>query len=227
MTTAGEHYRVIRDQLTELAAGLSAEQAAAPVPALPGWSAQDTYAHLTGITADVLAGHATQPDSVEWTAKHVADRRGRSLAEIVEEWGANAPKVEAFLDTPEGRPAVIAVVDLFHHSHDIRGALGRRDARDTPEVVYVAHLLATFKRRGWEQAGHPPIEVATGSGRWRFGEQDGAPTAALTTSDFELTRILIGRRSRAQMLAAGWIGDPEPIVDLLPRFGPPVTDLTE
>jgi len=31
----------------------------------------------------------------------------------------------------------------------------------------------------------------------------------------------------AQMLAAGWSGDPEPIVDLLPTFGPPVTDLTE
>ena len=51
--------------------------------------------------------------------------------------------------------------------------------------------------------------------------------AALATSDFELARILIGRRSRAQMLAAGWTGDPEPVVDLLPVFGPPVTDLTE
>lgn len=227
MTTAGEHYRVIRAQLTELAADLSPEQAGTPVPALPGWSVQDAYAHLAGISADVLAGTPAQPHSAEWTAGHLAARRGRSLAEIVDEWGANGSGIEAFLDEPAGRPAVIAVIDLFHHSHDIRGALGRREARDTPEAVFVATLLTKLKRGGWEQAGHPPIELATGSGSWRFGEQDCAPTAALATSDFELSRILIGRRSRAQMLAAGWTGDPEPIVDLLPRFGPPVTDLTE
>ncbi|MEY9864526.1 uncharacterized protein (TIGR03083 family) [Catenulispora sp. GAS73] len=227
MTTAGEHYRVIRSQLTELAGELSPEQAGAAVPALPGWSVRDAYAHLAGISADVLAGTAAQPHSAEWTAGHLAARRGRSLAEIVEEWGANGPRIEAFLDEPAGRPSVIAVIDLFHHSHDIRGALGRREARDTPEAVFVATLLTKFKRSGWEQAGHPPIELATGSGSWRFGERDRTPTAALTTSDFELSRILIGRRSRAQMLAAGWTGDPEPIVDLLPRFGPPVTDLTE
>jgi uncharacterized protein (TIGR03083 family) len=227
MTTAGEHYRVIRTQLTELAADLTPEQAATPVPALPGWSVQDAYAHVTGISADILAGTAAQPHSAEWTAGHLAARRGRSLAEIVREWTANGPGTEAFLDEPAGRPSVIAVIDLFHHSHDVRGALGRREARDTPEAVFVATLLTKFKRGGWEQAGHPPIELATGSGSWRFGDQDGAPTAALATSDFELARILIGRRSRAQMLAAGWTGDPEPIVDLLPRFGPPVTDLTE
>ena len=188
---------------------------------------RDTYAHLAGVSADILAGTPAQPDSAEWTAGHLAARRERSLAEIVQEWSANGPGVEAFLDRPEGRPVVIAVVDLFHHRHDISGALGRREARDTPEAAFVATVLATFMRGGWERAGYPPIDLASGSGSWRFGERDGAPTAALTTSDFELARILIGRRSRAQMLAAGWSGDPEPIVDLLPRFGPPVTDLTE
>jgi uncharacterized protein (TIGR03083 family) len=226
-TTAGQHYRVIRIQLTDLAADLSAEQAGTPVPALPGWSVRDTYAHLTGISADMLAGTVGRPDDTGWTAGHLAARRDRSLAEICAEWSANGPGAEAVLDDPAGRRAVFAVFDVFHHAHDIRGALGRREERDTPEAAFVAALMTKFKRGGWAEAGHPPIELSTGSGRWRLGEPSGEPVAALATSDFELARILIGRRSRAQMLAAGWTGDPEPIVDLLPVFGPPVTDLTE
>lgn len=227
MTTAGQHYRVIRIQLTELAAGLSADQAAAPVPALPGWSVRDTYAHLAGIGADILAGTPGDPHDAAWTAGHLAARRDRSLAEICAEWTADAPRAEAILDDPAGRRAVFAVFDVFHHAHDIRGALGRREERDTPEAAFVAAVMTKLLRGGWAEAGRPPIELSTGSGRWRLGDPDGEPVAALATSDFELARILIGRRSRAQMLAAGWTGDPEPVVDLLPVFGPPVTDLTE
>ena len=47
----------MHNELTELAATLSAEQAAAPVPALPGWSVRDTYAHVAGISADFVTGH--------------------------------------------------------------------------------------------------------------------------------------------------------------------------
>lgn len=227
MTTAGEHYRVIRTRLTDLAAELTPEQADTAVPALPGWSVRDTYAHLAGISADFVAGNRIAPDDPSWTDEHVRTRRGRSLPEICAEWNANGPGTEAVLDDPAGRLAVLAVFDAFHHGHDIRGALGRCEARDTPEAAFVAELMTKFKRGTWTQAGHPPIELATGSGGWRLGAEGCEPLAALTTSDFELSRILIGRRSRAQMLAAGWAGDPEPIVDLLPVFGPPVTDLTE
>jgi uncharacterized protein (TIGR03083 family) len=226
-TTAGEHYRVIRTQLTGLAGELTPEQAAAPVPALPGWSVRDTYAHVAGISADLVTGRPILPESTHWTAGHVSERSDRTLPEICAEWTANGPGVEKVLDDPSGRGTVLAVFDVFHHGHDIRGALGRCEERDTPEAAFVAELMTTFKSRGWAKAGHPPIDLATGSGGWRLGEQDGEPLAALKTSDFELARILIGRRSRAQMLAAGWSGDPEPIVHLLPVFGPPVTDLTE
>lgn len=226
-TTAGEHYRVIRTQLVDMAAGLTPEQAAAEVPALPGWSVQDTYAHMTGISADILAGVRGNPHDPGWTAGHLSARRGNTLAEVCAEWSANGPGVEAVLDDPAGQGSISAVLDVFHHGHDIRGALGRTEERDTPQAAFATALTAKLKSGPWAEAGHPPIELATGSGSWRLGEPDGKPAAALSTSDFELSRLLIGRRSRAQMLAAGWSGDPEQIVDLLPAFGPPVTDLTE
>jgi uncharacterized protein (TIGR03083 family) len=227
MNTAGQHYRAIRTQLTGLAAGLTEEQAATPVPACPGWSVQDTYAHLAGISADIVGGTPGSPKDATWTAGHLAARKGRSLSEICQEWTANSAAAETVLDDPAARTAVFAVFDAFHHGHDIRGALGVAGGRDTPEAVFVATLQAKFKRSGWAQAGHPPIQLTGDSGSWLLGAPDAEPVAALTTSDFELSRILIGRRSRAQMLGAGWSGDPEPVVDLLPAFGPPVTDLTE
>ncbi|WP_395993339.1 maleylpyruvate isomerase N-terminal domain-containing protein [Catenulispora acidiphila] len=226
-TTAGEHYRVIRSQLVDMAAHMSPDQAAAEVPALPGWSVQDTYAHITGISADILAGVPGNPHDPGWTAGHLSTRRGHSLAEICEEWEANGPGVEAALDDPARRRSVSAVLDAFHHGHDIRGALGRTEERHTPQAAFATALTIKIRSGPWAEAGNPPIEFATGSGGWRLGAPDAAPVAALSTSDFELSRLLIGRRSRAQMLAAGWSGDPEPIVDLLPAFGPPVTDLTE
>jgi uncharacterized protein (TIGR03083 family) len=227
MNTAGQHYRVIRTQLSDLAATLSDEQAETPVPALPGWSVRDTYAHLTGISADIVNGTAGNPKDETWTAGHLAARRDRTLSEICEEWTVNAPGAEAVLDDPEARGGVFAVLDVFHHGHDVRGALGVTDGRDTPEAAFVATVMTKIKRGGWAAAGHPPIRLTADSGSWLLGPDDAEPTAALATSDFELSRILIGRRSRAQMLAAGWSGDPEPVVDLLPVFGPPVTDLTE
>jgi hypothetical protein len=69
------------------------------------------------------------------------------------------------------------------------------------------------------------VALSTPSGSWQLG--DGEPVAALHTSDFELARLLIGRRSRAQMLAQPWTGDPAPVVDHLPTFGPPDDDLLE
>ncbi|NUP49530.1 MAG: hypothetical protein HOW97_19810 [Catenulispora sp.] len=233
MTTTGAHYRVIRGELTALAATLSAEQAATPVPALPGWSVHDTYAHLAGICSDILTGTVGDPHDAAWTAGHVAARADVPLAEICRQWNADAPTVEERLDRPEMRRAVFALFDVFHHGHDVRGALGIVEARDTPQTQFVAQLMTKFKALEWGRAGHPPIRLATPSGSWRLGAPDAEdaadaePVASLDTSDFELARIIVGRRSRAQMLAAGWVGDPEPIVDLLPVFGPPVTDLTE
>jgi len=226
MTTTGQHYRVLRTRLLDLAATLTPDQQTTDVPALPAWTVRDTYAHLAGISADIVAAKVGDPFDTAWTAGHVADRRERTLSEICDEWSTTAPATETILDDPAGRRAVFAVIDVFHHTHDIHGALGIAGARDTPETVFVATLMTKLKNPAWTKAGHPPIRLTTGSGSWQLGEPAAEPAAALTTTDYELTRILIGRRSRTQMLAAGWDGDPEPIVDLLPVYQAPVTDLT-
>ena len=50
---------------------------------------------------------------------------------------------------------------------------------------------------------------------------------ALETSPYELFRFRLGRRSRGQLTAMAWSGDPEPILDGLTIFGPSLLDIIE
>lgn len=44
---------------------------------------------------------------------------------------------------------------------------------------------------------------------------------------YEFWRALFGRRSRDQMAAWDWVGDPTPHLDAIPIFGPTDATLTE
>ena len=224
-TTASHHYRALRADLTALAAGLGPAELATPVPALPGWTVHDTLSHLAGVCADVLDGHVGQAQEPAATAAQVAARAAVPTEDVLAEWNDRAPRLEAFMDDPAGRAAIFCVFDVFHHLHDIRGALRLAGGRTGEHAEFIAATMTKLHRKPWAAAGRPPIRLSTDTGSWQLGE--GEPVAALHTSDFELSRILIGRRSTAQMLAAGWSGDPAPVVGFMPAFGPPAEDLIE
>jgi hypothetical protein len=56
---------------------------------------------------------------------------------------------------------------------------------------------------------------------------EGDPAATLATNPYDLTRALIGRRSRAQVAAMGWDGDAEPFLDVFAGFPMSEADLAE
>ena len=56
---------------------------------------------------------------------------------------------------------------------------------------------------------------------------EGDPAATVTADRFELVRMFGGRRSRAQILAASWSGDPTPYLPLIPAYGERTDDLVE
>ena len=56
---------------------------------------------------------------------------------------------------------------------------------------------------------------------------EGASGATLTASRWEFLRVVAGRRSRAQIAAMDWTGDPEPYLALLPAYGERTDDLVE
>ena len=227
-------YRDTRERLTALVAGLDDAALATPVPTCPGWLVADVVAHLAAVVEDALASRLTGPPSEEQTAEQVARYKGRPMTQTLTGWTAGAPQFEEIIsafNVPQ------AVIDVASHEQDIRGALGQPGARDTDAVrrmggwllerlrtpvpvrvtVEDAEFQAGPSGDGWAAA-----EPSPGAGRGR-----GEPVLGLTTTRFEAFRWRMGRRSREQLAALDWSGDPAAVLDHLVVFGPARTNIIE
>ena len=210
-------YRDTRERLTSLVAGLDEQALATPVPACPGWQVQDVVAHLAAIVEDALAGRLTGPPSEEETAVQVARYKGRPMPQTLEGWTAGAPRFEEVISAFDIPPAVI---DVASHEQDIRGALGRPGARDCPAVQQMAGWLLQGLRTP------VPVRVTVEDAEFQIGP-GGESVLGLRTTRFEAFRWRMGRRSRDQLAALDWSGDPAPVLDHLVVFGPARTDIIE
>jgi uncharacterized protein (TIGR03083 family) len=218
-----EIYRASRARLTALAAELTPDQAAAVVPACPDWTVADVYRHLTGLVADVLDGNVEDRGTPAWTAAQVAGRADHPLALVCAEWAARAPEFEALFATT-GMTNVRSCIDINAHEKDILGALGRRGDRDDAALASLVQILIGML------SGLPEFPAAT---RIEVGEQvltlgAGEPELTLRTSPYEFVRIILGRRSAAQLAAADWSGpEPQRVFAALSRFPLPAHDILD
>jgi uncharacterized protein (TIGR03083 family) len=210
-------YTGTQARLAALVAGLDAAALATPVPACPGWSVQDVVAHEVATTEDALAGRLTGPPDEEHTAAQVARFRGHDIGEMLATWAQTTPKFAEAVAAFEIWPAVI---DIASHEQDIRSALGRPGARDSDVVSLCGGALLSVLK--------PPVpmRVSVEDAEFRVGPDEGGELR-LATTRFEALRWRMGRRSRAQMAALDWSGDPDPVLDHLAVFGPAVSDIVE
>jgi uncharacterized protein (TIGR03083 family) len=210
-------YRAARERVTGLVAGLGDSALGTRVAACPAWTVRDVLAHLAAIAEDAVGGRLTGPPTDDVTAAQVARFRGRGIAAVLATWAAAAPQFEQVI----GRFAVWpAMIDVVSHEHDIRGALGRPGARGSDAVWHAA---------GWLLAGlrsPVPLRIVVEDAEFLAGPA-GEPALELTTTRFEALRWRMGRRSRDQLAALGWSGDPAPVLDHLAVFGPAATDVIE
>jgi hypothetical protein len=70
------------------------------------------------------------------------------------------------------------------------------------------------------------VEVVTADRTVRRGPEDEEPVR-WTSTDFEVVRARMGRRSRSQLAAMDWSADPGGLLDELTVFPPAATDLDE
>lgn len=210
-------YRETRERLTALVAGLDEAELDTPVPACPGWSVADVVGHLAAVPEDALAGRLTRPPSEDETAAQVDRFRGVPMAQTLAAWTELGPRFEEIVAAFKVRPAVI---DVASHEQDIRGAVGQPGARDT-EVIR--------EMSGWLLARlSPPVRlcVTVEDTQIQVGPE-GTPVLGLTTTWYEAFRWRMGRRSRSQLAALDWSGDPAPVLDHLVIFGPARADVIE
>jgi uncharacterized protein (TIGR03083 family) len=219
-TAIGEHYRSSRRRLTALLADAGPAEWRTPVPACPGWDVRDVVAHLTAVVVDANAGRLTGPPAPDVTAEQVARYRDVPPEAVVAEWEAGADSFERAVTSFEIWPAAI---DMASHEQDVRAALGRPGARDSPVIVESARHLVEQLDCG------PPIEVAfTDVGTTaRSTRGDGTPVVLRATS-FEVFRFRLGRRTPAQVAALDWSTVPaQEVLRRLFVFGPAEKPLVE
>jgi len=214
----GEVYAEGRERISALVVGLGQQDGDRPVPTCPGWSVRDVVAHLAGVCTDVLAGNVAGVATDPWTDAQVRARRGRPIAQVVEEWSEAAPQVEALAHAFPARMGDQWVADLTTHEHDIRTALGRPGARDSQGLaVGLSFVVELGLHPGVSERGLPPLEVRAGERVWSVSPGQAAGT--LDAPAFALFRALTGRRSPAQIRGFSWTVAPDPYIPAF-QFGP-------
>jgi uncharacterized protein (TIGR03083 family) len=230
-----------RHRITELVADLDEASADTVVPTCPAWTVRNVLGHLAGVCADIVAGNLEGVATDPWTQAQVDARRDRSVRDLLDEWGEFGPQVEAMADVFPGRTGQQLVLDLTTHEHDVRLALDRPGARDSPGVdIGVDFLVSMGLQTQCAVLGIGPLEVRAGEETWvAGGRADGAsealwsevlmgadppvadtpPVGTLTLPPFELFRALTGRRSDRQIRAYDWSLDPTPYLPVF-SFGP-------
>lgn len=200
-------YRDTRARTIDLVRGLDDATAEAIVPATPDWRIKDVVAHLVGVNADVLAGNVEGAGTDPWTEVQVATRRDRSLADLLAEWDELTEPFDAIVPHIPDGPAGQLVFDAVTHEHDLRGALDRPGERDSGGMdiafVWAVDVVALLRA----SKGVGPLLLHTDHGDRPAGE--GEPVASVRADRFELFRAMTGRRSREQIDAFTWTGDPD------------------
>lgn len=210
------HYQETKDRIVELVSESDASWSTA-VAACPGWSVRDVVAHMTAVAEDWVSGRLAGAPTDEQTAAQVARFGAFDTAGILTAWDDAAAELARKADNDGLKPPL---GDIVVHEHDIRAALGRPGARDSDAARSVCDQLLAILRTP------VPLVVAVEDAEYRSGPDSGSEIR-LDTTRFEVLRWRTGRRSRAQLAAMDWSGDPAPVLDSLYLFGPADADFIE
>ena len=175
---------------TALVRSLDDDQLDAPTRC-DGWSVRDVAAHVAGTLADIIAGRFEGLGTPEVTRREVAERAGRSAADLADELdevnaGAQA-LFAAFDDDAWEAPAPAGVAptvgwgveslwyDSFVHGDDIRHALGQPSVPSDALRAAVSHITAVLTDQGYPAStvaldGLDAFEVSGGGGQAISGD---------------------------------------------------------
>jgi uncharacterized protein (TIGR03083 family) len=205
-------YRNARARVFELAVTLSAAQLQVPVPATPEWTVHEVLAHLVGCAADSATARMDGAPGAQWSARHVGERRCRSVGELLAEWDRVSPAAESTLsDEQMRRPNLVA--DTICHEADLREALGlaRVDREHWQPFLEVVMLFLS------KQLRHGATLVIRDEQGQQWSCGTGEPATLLQADGYELLRACYSRRSQRQIAAWNWT--PTPSTELIKRFG--------
>lgn len=198
------------------------------IQACPDWDVADLCAHLAGVCADLAAGRLPQGDTQAWVDAQVADRRGRAVSSLLDEWHEASPAFEALMAQRGGLAGL--VLDVVAHEHDLCHALGLVGDRTSAGIAVSMDFERNLLERDLASHGLPAVVARSADGEWRAGA--GEPALTLDLSDrphgtFELFRVLGSRRSERQVDTYPWQGSWRDLRAGVFHMALPVEDLVE
>lgn len=217
-------YRDTREQAITLFRSLSPEEAQTEVPLNPGWTVTDVAAHVCGIVDDVLHGNVEGLGSDAWTQAQVDKRTGQSLGQVCDEWEAFAERIDA-LTHDDAFFGLRITGDLIIHIHDVQHALGQPVDGSGIATKLAAHrYVPSLQERALEQM-NLGVRIELTDGEAYDAPAGAADTITLRCSSLDYLRSVTGRRSRRQVEALDWSGDPAALLDQAwNTYGPMRTD---
>ncbi len=218
ISTAERLYRESQQAICDL---ITIENEHTMVPACPAWNLHNLISHLTGAMEDFLSGNTEGAPGEAWTAVHVERFRDTDLATIKTTWLAATDNAGPLFR----RMAVMFLPDIVTHEFDVRGALGDTDRRDAEGLLVILGVMQKWKQPYFERNGVPAVEIVADGHHLVFG--DGQPQLTLTTSLYEASRVIGGRRSFHQIRQLDWSADPEEWLPHLSVLGKPDQDVIE
>ncbi len=189
MTDWAQLYRDHVDAVAAMATDLTDDDLATTVPASPAWTVHHVVAHLAGCPADMISGRMDGAPTSAWSDRHVGERVGLPVADLVAEIRGNT---DALIATFDGNDRPAPVWDMAVHHADLHEALGR-GALAAPLWEPVLAGAAPYR------LGEQPVTVRAGDATYGGGGPE------LDVAPYELFRTLFSRRSRTQI--AAWAGD--------------------
>jgi uncharacterized protein (TIGR03083 family) len=221
-------YGATRARITTLLAD-GQRHAGTIVPACPDWTVADLCAHLAGVCADLVARRNPSGDTQAWVDGQVADRQGRPVAELLDEWATASPSFERLI---EAKPAGFAglLYDVVAHEHDLRHALRQPGMRDDPAVVMAMDVGVNILERDLATHGLGAVSLRTADKTWTAGAGEAELLIDMRNQPhgtWTLLRLLGSRRSEAQLLAAPWVGPARTFLPALAHMALPPTDVDE
>ncbi|HWL66732.1 MAG TPA: maleylpyruvate isomerase family mycothiol-dependent enzyme [Actinomycetota bacterium] len=205
-----------RERISELARGAGEDELQLKVPACPDWTVRELVSHLVGVATDSVAGEIENLGNESWTTKHLEDRKGRSIDELIAEWEKAAVTLDAALADIHPALAGGLIGDVITHEHDLRGALDKPGARDMDLLELPIYTYVRWFGTRVKKAGLDPVEVESGDKSWIAGAGEAGPR--VTADPFDLLRSLTGRRTRLEVKDLKWEGDPEPYLEVFSSY---------
>ena len=217
-------YAACRRRVRELLGGISEAQAGAIVPACPDWTIRNLSAHLAGVCRDLAERNLPAGDVQAWVDRQVAERAGRSVTALLDEWDEFGSAFEAMIATRPERTGAL-LYDVIAHEHDAASALGLIGDRTSNGIHLSIDIIAAMIDGDLTKAGLPAVRFTDGTRAWEVGQ--GSVQFTMEAETFELMRALGSRRSIGQLEAMTHSGDLNRFLPGIAHLPLPVTDLVE